>query len=156
MRKKGFTIIEIVMVIVIIGILAAVAIPRFDTFYFVKLHGAVKKVIQDIRYAQQLAISSHESYNVSFSTASDTYSVTRVSDGSYAPDPFTRGNLVVNFASDPEYSGIDIATANFGGSSVLTFDWKGRPQSAGSASFSYQDNTINLTVENNTGLVREQ
>lgn len=93
-KKKaiaGFTIIELIMVIVIISILAVLALPRFDSFYEIKLNGAVKKIISDIRYAQQMAISRHEDYRVSFT--GNTYDVRRVSDNAYATSPFTRETL---------------------------------------------------------------
>ncbi len=57
-RQRGFTIVELIMVIVIIGILAAVVGPRFFTksnfderFYF-------EEVLSTVRYAQKLAVAS--------------------------------------------------------------------------------------------------
>lgn len=153
---KGFTLIETAMVIVIVGIMAALTIPRFNAFYGIKLSGAAKKVASDIRYMQQLAVTRHESYNINFSAGG--YTVTRVSGG-FATDPFTRGNFNVNFNSDPQYGGIGVAT-----SGTLQFNWEGVPcDSAGtplasdrSITLSYQGNTETLIVTQDTGRVRIQ
>ena len=57
-KEHGFTIVELILVIVIIGILAAVVGPRFFTrsnfderFYF-------EEVLSTVRYAQKLAVAS--------------------------------------------------------------------------------------------------
>ncbi|WP_417791787.1 prepilin-type N-terminal cleavage/methylation domain-containing protein [Stutzerimonas xanthomarina] len=56
--QRGFTIVELILVIVIIGILAAVVGPRFfdnrdfdERFYF-------EEVLSAVRYAQKLAVAS--------------------------------------------------------------------------------------------------
>jgi len=152
----GFTIIEVAMVIVIVGIMAALTIPRFNTFYGIKLSGAAKKVTSDIRYAQQLAVTRHENYNINFSP--NGYTVTRVLGG-FAIDPFTRGNFNINFISDPQYGGIAVVTT-FGGG-ILQFNWEGVPcDSAGAPlvsdnniTLSYQGNTRTLIVTRDTGRI---
>ncbi len=57
-KQRGFTIVELIMVIVILGIISAVAVPRFfdrkvfdERFYF-------EEALSVIRYAQKLAVAS--------------------------------------------------------------------------------------------------
>jgi MSHA pilin protein MshC len=57
-KQRGFTIVELVMVIVVLGVLSAVAVPRFfdrkafdERFYF-------EEALSAVRYAQKLAIAS--------------------------------------------------------------------------------------------------
>ncbi len=178
--SKGITLIELVMVIVLVGILAAVTIPRFGSFYFLKFTAAMKKTASDIRYVQQLAVSRHNDTRIEFNATGNSYQCCycNEADGSCATgscgslnwpwitDPFTRGNLQVNFNSDPKYGGIDILpTVNFGGTSTLRFNWQGTPQNAnginlsgsdGTANFSYKGNTNTISVTPNTGRVKMQ
>lgn len=51
--KKAFTMIELIFIIVVVGILAAVAIPRIDRDNLIEL---VDQVATHIRYTQQLAM----------------------------------------------------------------------------------------------------
>lgn len=51
--KKAFTMIELIFVIVVIGILAAVIMPRTGSN---KLHEAATQVLSHIRYTQHLAM----------------------------------------------------------------------------------------------------
>lgn len=57
-KPRGFTIVELIMVIVILGIISAVALPRFfdrktfdERFYF-------EEVLSSVRYGQKLAVAS--------------------------------------------------------------------------------------------------
>jgi prepilin-type N-terminal cleavage/methylation domain-containing protein len=158
--SKGFTLIELVMVLVLAGILAALAIPRFDSFYSIKLDGCAKKIAADVRYSQQMAVSRHSSSRIVFNIASDTYSAEEqlVTGGPWSglKDPFTRYNLTMNFNSDPQYRGIDIVAANFASSNTLQFDWQGVVVSGGSITLNYQGNARTIIVANNTGKVSLQ
>ncbi len=153
----GFTLVEIIMVIVIIGIFIAVAIPRFSSFYSIKLDGSMKKVVADIRYAQQMAISRHGNCRVVFNPANDVYTVEEqlITNGPWSgiKDSFTRANLVMDFRTDAQYKGIDIASANFNSSNTLQFDWQGIPLAGGNVTFNYQGNTKIIGVASNTGRV---
>ncbi|MDO8748265.1 MAG: prepilin-type N-terminal cleavage/methylation domain-containing protein [Candidatus Omnitrophota bacterium] len=172
---EGFTMIETIMVIVILGILAALTIPRFNSFYGIKLAGAMKSVVSDIRYVQQFAVSHHADSRIEFNTAANSYqacycneadgacasgSCTIGANWSAIPDPFTRGGLGINFTSDLQYRGIVISSPNFNGS-TLRFNWQGIPQDAGgtnltgegSVNFSYQGNSEIIYVTPATGRI---
>jgi prepilin-type N-terminal cleavage/methylation domain-containing protein len=159
--RKGFTLIELVMVMVIIGILVSLAIPRFDSFYSIKLSGAMKKAIGDIRYVQQMAISRHTNARVVFNKTTDVYTAEEeTAPGSNTwikiKSPFTRGDLTVNYASDPQYRGINITNANFNSSNSLQFNWLGEPLAGGRVDFEYKQSTYSISVQNMTGIVRGQ
>ncbi len=55
MKRPAFTMIEIVMVIVVLGILAALALPRFERDI---KQEAADSILSDIRYTQHLALMS--------------------------------------------------------------------------------------------------
>ncbi|MBC8288609.1 MAG: prepilin-type N-terminal cleavage/methylation domain-containing protein [Nitrospinae bacterium] len=55
-NSKGFTLIEIISVILILGIIAAVAVPNFDRSGIAVANWAAT-IKSDIRYAQELAMS---------------------------------------------------------------------------------------------------
>lgn len=66
-RKNGFTLLELMIVIAIIGILAAVTVPRYGSLKdHMNLRSAAKKCLMDIRYAQQLSIDTKDKHGVFF------------------------------------------------------------------------------------------
>ena len=160
----GFTIVELIMVIVILAVIAALAIPRFDSYYTIILEGAARRLVSDIRYTQRLAIAKHDDYGIEFNTGSDSYRVYRVSDNSTAVEPLSRGNFIMNYTTDSEFKSIDLASANFGGTSNLRFTSLGTPQdangnnlaSAGTATISYKGSSKTVSVTINTGKVNLQ
>ncbi len=58
-REKGFTLIEIVMVIILLGILAAVAIPRFIDMSGEAKKSSLKGVLGGVRGGVSIAHANH-------------------------------------------------------------------------------------------------
>jgi prepilin-type N-terminal cleavage/methylation domain-containing protein len=60
MNKKGFTLIELMIVVAIIGILAAIAIPKFADLINKSKEGATKGALSSVRGALQVYYGDNE------------------------------------------------------------------------------------------------
>jgi len=62
MNKKGFTLIELMIVVAIIGILAAIAIPKFADLINKSKEGATKGALSTVRSAIQVYYGDNEGW----------------------------------------------------------------------------------------------
>jgi prepilin-type N-terminal cleavage/methylation domain-containing protein len=123
--RSAFTLIEIMVVIVIIGIAAAMAVPMISSGASFQIRSAANLVAADLEYAKSMAISRGQSYKVVFNAATESYQIQ--DSGNQAVSPPGRKDTV-NFSSDSRLSGVVIDSVNFGGSGTVTFDYLGSPQ----------------------------
>ena len=65
-NPRGVTLVELVMIIVLLGILAVSVVPKFMDMSAFKLEGGAAMVVADIRYTQELAMSTHSSKTIDF------------------------------------------------------------------------------------------
>lgn len=81
--ERGFTILEVMLSVMIIGIMALLAVPRIlDTRRHV-VYMTHQQIVADMRYARGLAIAKSESYAVRFSPDEgpyNKYEIVRVAD----------------------------------------------------------------------------
>jgi len=137
--RRSFTLIELIIVMVIVGILVAVSIPNISVFSLIKFSSAGKKVLADIRYAQSMALSRHsytalqfvnntEKYNGYICTAANCVPMSSyVSNWAVLADPLSGGQAGVSFASDSQYRGVDVYNAAVGNGNSVIFDPTGSP-----------------------------
>jgi type II secretion system protein G len=102
--RKGFTLIELMIVVVILGILAAVAIPNFISMMGRAKEASVKTNMHVMQTAAEdfAAVSSGRYPDDGTDVADDGLRlVDHVPFSSYPPNPFTQSASLVQFDADP-------------------------------------------------------
>lgn len=75
-KKSGFSLIELLGVITVIGIMALVALPAYIKIKpTLDLNTETRDIASDLRYAQQLSVTEQINYSVMFDQNSNEYSI---------------------------------------------------------------------------------
>lgn len=72
---KGLTFIELITVISIIVLVAAMAVVSFGPLSSVRLEAEAGKLISELCRVRERALSRHQNYTITFDTAGDSYRV---------------------------------------------------------------------------------
>jgi prepilin-type N-terminal cleavage/methylation domain-containing protein len=127
--RRGFTMIEMVVVLVILAIAAAIVVPMASSAGTTQLRAAVNIVAADLEYAKSMAISRGQRYAVVFDPATETYRIADES-GTTIAHPVKQGfPYSVDFRADSRLGSVDIVTASFDGATAVSFDYLGSPYS---------------------------
>jgi general secretion pathway protein H len=126
--RGGFTLAELIVVLVILGIAAAMIIPNAVSGRDVHATAAARVLGADLEYAQSYAITHQVPVTVTFDTINETYTLS--SQSGTLVHPITKSSYVVTVGDDA--SGADLASADFAGELSITFDELGAPDNAGS------------------------
>jgi len=75
-NKKGFTLIEVAIVAVTIGIISAIAVPRFGKVMTkLKIKAAGRDIISQLRLARSYAVSQKKPYGVYFDVENNKFMI---------------------------------------------------------------------------------
>ena len=164
-RLNGFTIIELLIVVVILAIAAMAAIPLSSSAAGTQLRSAAQMVAADLEYAKSMAISRGQSFSVVFDEGAESYRILD-QNSNLIKHPVKKGfDYIVDFSGDSRLSKVDIFDADFDGTDVVKFDYLGSPYSfdgttkpLNSGSITLQAGTMTLTVnvEAVTGFISVQ
>lgn len=137
-KQSGFTMMELVLVVALLGILAAIAIPKYGDTSATEVCAAAEVLVADIRQAQALAIRQNNANNVNFNLNANGYTI--VDDA---------GTKTVTFGVG-DYSAIDNTT--LAGSS-FSFNRTGAPTIGRTITVTSGTESLSVTVTPQTGRV---
>ena len=130
----GFSLTELIVIIVLIGIFGAMAMTRTNTgLTTIQVQIAIDQITTDIDYSKSMAFARHDTITLVFSTTLEQYTIYSGPDGSRSAitDFPNSTNGVISF-DQSDFIEVNITSANFNGASELQFLPLGDPKSGGS------------------------
>ena len=150
--RTGFTIVEILIVVVILSIAALTAIPLMSSASSFQIRSAANMIAADLEYAKSMAISRGQYYSVVFNEGMDSYRI-EDQDSTVIEHPVNKGfSYVIDFPNDSRLSKVNITNVTFIDDKVR-FDCLGSPDNGGTINLSADSHSAIITVEPVTGFV---
>ena len=172
---RAFTLVEMLVVIVIIGIAGAMVIPSMGSTGVLRVQGAVRTIVSDMTFMQSDAVAFQEKRAMMFDAATSSYRLIAVPGDTLDPvnntlykDSGPNEQYVVQFQPDDDgpFGDSRITDVNFdGGATNLIFDALGGPvtsaagdvaSSGGYVEIQGAGQTFRVSVEGFTGRVTVQ
>jgi MSHA pilin protein MshC len=156
-QRRGFTLVELVMVLVVMGVLAAVAMPRILNISGFDARGFHDQSLAYLRYAQKTAVAQRRTVCVAFTTTSITLTMASAAGASNCS---TAATLVGPQGESPVVLNAKTGVAYTATPTAFNFDSLGQPITTGGASQPTQTLQVggisdSITIETNTGYVHE-
>lgn len=151
-REYGFTIVELVAVMVIVGIIAAISAPRFvgvDAFEARSSYGTLTAAL---RYAQKTAIAQRRTVYANLNTSTRIVCLGYTTNcNSAVLDPATQTAYIKTLSNN---------VSIIGSATTVGFDGLGRPVPNTTTTLTIQNAVVpsessrTITIEQDTGYVR--
>lgn len=148
----GFTLVEVMMMIVIGIILASVALPNVSSLDDQHVAAAARVLQADLEFARARALATSQPHRVSFDTKLERYTV-ESPPGTVLDEPLTKKPWQRVLATRSGGPALGIVSASFDSQAAVVFDAAGRPSSAGLVVLQGGKFQANVTVTAITGEV---
>jgi len=149
-KNHGFTLIEIIIVMAIIGILALAVLPNFkNTLDSANLMSAAGKLKDDLHYIHNYAVTHHTStwFTVDIDNNSYSYGIYSTSGKVKLTDPATGQPAIIDL---DDYNSVITSQTLVGGG--FDYDWWGTPSNSGQIEL---NGTKTIVIEAESGYVYE-
>ena len=161
-RNKAYTLIEVLIVVTIMGLAAAIIVPNMMQGGTLGVQAGARMIIADLLFAQNEAMAQQSTRRIVFDTDNNSYRVEKYDSAStawileYNPSAGMgndQQNYEISFEEDGRFKGIEIVTADFNGGSTVEFDDLGNPSSGGTVLLKFEEHEYEITVAPFTGRV---
>ncbi|MCX5808077.1 MAG: GspH/FimT family pseudopilin [Proteobacteria bacterium] len=149
LNHKGFTLIELITILVILGITAAVAVVRMSGTGAYDLASQVEVVKGHLRYAQTRAMNSNQVWGINFDSTTTYYLFQGAGSTTAVQLP---GEDSTTISLTAKKSGLTITSA----AQRITFNEFGSPfldAATASSTITITTNGATITVTQNTGFI---
>ena len=160
---QAFTLIEVLVVVVILGIAAVITVPMIADTADLQATSAARQIVSTLLFTQTACITKQETYQMVFDSVTDSYSV-QDAGGNVIDDPVIAGKqMQLSYPDSSDLSHVTLNSADFNGTDRIWFNRLGEPyagnpagnnpMTSGTIVVQSGDKQITVTVEPVTGRV---
>ncbi|MBL8990837.1 MAG: GspH/FimT family protein, partial [Phycisphaerae bacterium] len=141
----GLSLVEITLVVAIVAVVSAVALPRFGgSNADARLRAAALRVERDVALARQHAVATSKPVTISFSSSG--YAIPGLTS-------LDRRAATYTASLSEEPFRVTLTMIKFGSGNTLTFDMHGTPSSNGTLQLTTAGRNVTLLIDDQIGRV---